>query len=96
MIEWVMHVPVLSTAHLTFETANTEIKDNRGPGGLYTVPFAEGFIVFSSDSGEDLVGDPEIPPDMLTCMKWAGKHGFEWVRFDSAGDVVEELPTYEW
>lgn len=96
MIGWVMHVPVLSTKHLTFGTMNAEIKDLQGPGGLFTVSFLGGFLVYVGGNGEDLEGDPEIPPDLIACLKWAREHGYdEWIRFDSHGTVVEELPRYE-
>lgn len=92
---WVMHVPVLSTGHLTYKTANAEITpDHNGPGDLLTIRFPEGFLVFCSD--ESVLVDIDVPGDLRACLKWAQTNGYEWLRFDSAGDQVGELPVYEW
>lgn len=91
---WVMNVPVLSTAHLTFKTANIEITlDFEGPGGLYAVSTPGGFMVHSDD---DVSEDPEIPDDLKRVLAWANEAGYEWVRFDPDGSIVGELTTYEW
>lgn len=91
---WMMHVPVISTGHLTEETANTEITpDFEGPGGLCAVPTPGGFMTYSCG---DVSEDPEIPDDLKQALVWALELGYDWVRFDADGDRIEELPWYEW
>lgn len=95
-VKWIMHVPVISTGHLTEETANTEItSDFEGPGGLYTLLTGNGFMCFFEEPHTDW-GAPDFPEDMLRVAVWAEANGYEWVRFDADGDRIEELPWYEW
>ena len=92
--KWIMHVPVISTGHLTEATANIKITSGfEGPGGLYTIPTPNGFMVYSDD---DVLEDPEIPDDLKCVLAWAEINGYEWVRFDPDGSTIEELPRYEW
>lgn len=86
---WIMNVPVLSTHHLTPETANTEVKDFTGPGELFTVLFDEGFMVFVEHA-------PDVPDDLMVVGKWARENGYSWVRFSGVGGTVKDLPVYEW
>jgi hypothetical protein len=49
--------------------------------------------------GEDDEEDVnEFPEDLKTLAKWLWAQPGEltWVRFDSDGDFVEGLPTYDW
>ena len=92
--KWIMHVPVISTGHLTEETANTEVTlDFEGPGGLYVVATPGDFMVYNSGHVSE---DPEIPNDLKQVLAWAEANGYEWVRFNADGDRIEELPWYEW
>ena len=93
---WMMTVPVISTAHLSFETLNEEItSDNAGPGDLYCVKFPEGFMVYNDEDANFLREDSTVPADLVLVLAWAQSSGYEWVRFDASGDVVEGLPVYE-
>lgn len=93
-VKWIMRVPVISTGHLTFKTANTEITpDFEGPGGLYAVSTPGGFMVYGSD---DALEDPEIPDDLRNVLAWTLERGYDWVRFDPDGGRIEELTWYEW
>lgn len=93
-VKWIMHVPVISTGHLTMESANIEITpDFEGPGYLYAIPTQGGFMVYG---GEDALENPEIPDDLRNVLSWALWNGYDWVRFDPDGDRIEELPWYEW
>jgi hypothetical protein len=42
---------------------------------------------------EDMDGQPSEFSDIFA---WARKHGYQWVRIDADGDVVDELPSYDW
>lgn len=93
---WIMTVPVLSTAHITADTAmylkriqNSYFED------LLTYDLGEnGFMVYVGD-----IEDPEDTsrPDLKACFAKAIELGANgWMRFDSAGTLYPELPTYYW
>ena len=88
MNNWIMHVPVLTSAHLTLATsmllANGEIDS------AVVAPYGEGMFLW--------VGCSPIPDDMPTDLQafvlWAQQHGYEWVRLDAIGTEFAGLHTY--
>ncbi len=92
---WVMKAPVISTGHLTRATADElgchpPQQDNAFD--VIAIPTGYGVMVHCKSASE-LAG---APPDLRRCGTWARKFGFDWLRFDADGDVVAELPWYEW
>ncbi|MFW6855335.1 hypothetical protein ACODYM_29010 [Burkholderia gladioli] len=89
-------VPVLSTSHISIDTRN-ELSSmsqlNADVTGVSVcAEYAEGYFVFF-----DQANDPGRMSDNVRDVRaWAQKNGFEWIRLDSAGDEVAELPKYEW
>ena len=38
----------------------------------------------------------EIPNDLLACIMFAHNLGCQWLCLDGDGEIVDELPVYEW
>ena len=83
---WTTKIPVLRSDHLKPETTvwltNTD--------DMLVATYDGGCFVFVGLSCDN------APRDMVTVTDWAHEQGFEWLRFDAAGDTVEALPLYEW
>lgn len=84
---WVMHVPVISTAHMP---ATNSLRDF---SSSVCAPYAEGGFLYLPD-------DPEIG-ELWTApiLDWVREHFGEdanWVRFDCDADVIEGLPVFDW
>lgn len=95
---WIMQAPVISTRHLkqaTLEALQANSPQHANEFGFYTMPTDCGAMVYCSDAGE-LEGDPEVPEDLRACLAWNLEQGYEWLRFDESGDVIAELPQYDW
>lgn len=43
----------------------------------------------------EMLEEMELPKDLFDVVSWAFNNGHEWVRLDSDGDRVEDLPYYE-
>lgn len=89
MSTWIMRVPVLSSAHLSFRTTKDLVE------GKYedqpVAPYAEGVFLWV-DYEE---APPGFPKDLKLLIEWARKHKYAWVRLDADGDVRRNLPTYK-
>lgn len=85
--QWTTLLPVLSTAHMPSALA---LEDLSG----YNVAMTEtgGFVYVGTD------GPGEDAPWLAPVWEWMSNNGFEdgWVRFDSAGDEIDGLPTFDW
>lgn len=88
----VMRVPIISTGHLKPKTVR-DIHMTVGTHGI-VAEYDWGFFIY--------VGDEDVskgwPEDLARAANWAQTLGFSWLRFDSSGDVVPDLPDYsvEW
>lgn len=82
-MNWIMSVPVLCTSHMPTFDALERISEP-------VAKTEEGGFVYLSP-------EPEYLPDWLRpIQKWASERSFTWVRFESIGDVIDILPTFEW
>lgn len=85
-------IPVLSTAHLSGPEARTGAND--WPVAAWENP-DYGFFCYVADAedpGEDW-------PGLAAAIRWAARHGYQWVRFDADGTIDfddPELGTYDW
>ena len=84
-LKWHMFVPVLSSFHMP------------GPNALEFD--AVRFKAISRHAPSDIVyiSDIEIedsPKWFKSVIAWAEKYDYQWIRFDSDGDIVD-LPLYE-
>jgi len=84
-------MPVISTCHIT--AATDRIMQDQGDQNpwTYIAPYSEGAFMYIQS--EDMEGQPTEFSDIFA---WARKHGYQWVRIDADGDVVDQLPSYEW
>ena len=86
---WVMHVPVLSTSHIEQETLN-----NLGPE-FQVLRMKEGAFVWI---GTEAYASANTPEELKPVIRWMNSAYPKewWVRFDRDGDIIPELPTFEW
>lgn len=91
----IMKVPVLSTAHVSEKTRDMLDFDN--PQWVHHCAKYE-FGWFIAVPTEEAEGCFEQKPsdDLAALFGWARKHGFGWLRLDSDGATVAELPTFDW
>jgi len=85
---------VISTAHITKDDGaslrhhrNWRMQDEWSD--LLAVPPASEMDEFEASS-------EGFSPEFIALMKLIREKGFEYVRFDADGDVIEGLPTIEW
>ena len=38
----------------------------------------------------------DVPFDLRLCMKFAKENHCQWINMDCDGEVIDELPKYEW
>lgn len=92
---WVMQCPVISTGHLTAELGKklSELLPGEDFHGFVAAVTPFGGFIACSDEGSL---DNEVPACLADALRWCLKEGFEWLRFDSDGDFIPELTTYDW
>lgn len=92
----VMHAPVISAAHLD-KTTRIKLSQDHNVFDLYRFVYDHGVFVFASDEAVLLssLDCEDIPADLAECFRWAWKEGFEWIRFDTDGDVIGSLPVLD-
>jgi hypothetical protein len=80
-----MEVPVLSTAHAPSAQALKALRHQM----LTAVDPDEGiyFVYFARDKPVDW---------MRPIHDWVRQKSYAWVRFDPDGDVIDDLPQYDW
>lgn len=44
----------------------------------------------------NILRDPEIPLDLKACVELALQYDCEWLCLDRDGEVLDNLPTYDW
>lgn len=76
-------MPIISTAHLS-----QSISANAS--ALLMARYDEGWFIYMDEEPSDY-----YPVWYEEIRVWARKEGFEWVRFDSDGPIID-LPTYKW
>ncbi len=86
---WMMHVPVLSTSHIKQETLN-----NLG-SEFQVLNLNEGAFVWI---GSDAYASANTPEELKPVIRWMNNTYPKewWVRFDRDGDIIPELPAFEW
>ena len=86
---WMMHVPVLSTSHIKHETLN-----NLG-SEFQVLNMKEGAFVWI---GSNAYASANTPEELQPVIRWMNNTYPKewWVRFDRDGDIIPELPVFEW
>jgi hypothetical protein len=97
---WVMRVPVLGTSHMKEDTA-ANLADmfmiGQNVYALDVAPYRFGCFLHVPDTDEPPeTAEEPIPEDLLAIFAWCRKERIEWVRLDRDGDVIADLPVYDW
>jgi hypothetical protein len=97
---WLQTLPVISTAHLDQSTARLLEGIGDDNPWVNCARYEFGFFL-SVPTDECDEGDGEscyvgMPSDLESVLKWARKKGYDWIRLDACGDVVEELHIFDW
>lgn len=85
---------VLSTAHVTAETAILLNETDCQKWPLVGGPYSEYGWFVSAHDGDAL--DRETSPDLIAVIAYAKSKDCSMILFDRDADTVDELPTYEW
>jgi hypothetical protein len=83
------------------------ISNTHLPGVLYTelLSFSSLFThgadfammrIVSQEKIDKLALKPADLHYICVMSRWAENNGYDWILFDRHGDIVEELPMYEW
>ncbi|OQS11666.1 hypothetical protein B0T37_04325 [Chromobacterium violaceum] len=97
-MNWIMTLPVLSTSHIREQT-NAWLQNHAGDWGRMTfAEYGSGYFIALGESDSDPVEQFPQHPDLQQLMRWVQTHypAATWLRLDADGDVVPELPTYDW
>jgi hypothetical protein len=89
--EWTMCLAVLSTGHAPSRGAIVSLCDR----SLSAVDHRWGLTFIYIDVDEDWEDDEAWVAPIAAWMR-ENYPGENWVRFDPDGDMVPELPSYEW
>lgn len=92
---WVMTAPVISTGHLTKATNEMLLEAGDTLNWMSCATYEDGYFISVPD---EIVLDElqPPPPDLVDIWAWARSKKFGWVRLDSSGDDIDELPSYDW
>lgn len=88
----------ISTAHYSQETDDFlwNVVDKMQDVSFAVIPTGTGFIIpvtFPVLDKDDLA---VIPSELAFVMGYAAANGCSYIRFDRDGDIIDDLPTWEW
>jgi len=98
----------LSTAHMTKEDdkllsamAKSHVHEP-GCTALWVMYTGYGYIIrvnldpeYVEQQDQDII-DEDLSDGILGAVRFARHHEARWLRFDRDGDIVNELPTWDW
>lgn len=101
---WEIRVPVISTAHIKLETSVylDLLSKSKLPQAMIVAKYPQGYFVSQLEDMYDLgaaelrVKYYDVPAELLGILLWADNKLYRWIRLDRDGDVIKELPTFEW
>ena len=82
----------ISTAHIKKSTANMVDAEEIFDMVVYKKDELGWWIVTSPN----ILRDPDVPSDLKTCVELALQYDCEWLCLDRDGEVLDNLPTYDW
>jgi len=86
---------VISTAHVTKETATALDRRGATMGGLLSYPHGEYgwmfYIAYVEKVDEDIV-----PDELMAAARYAQGLGCTWLLLDRDAGAIADLPTWEW
>ena len=82
----------ISISHLKEGTLNS-LSENKMP---YSYDYKEG--IFISVPDKDIIGKEirNLPSDLVVLLEYAWENDVLLIRLDTDGEVVDDLPVYEW
>lgn len=87
----------ISTAHIRPETAEMlEMEDATGDMGLTVYALGEGYESNGWLVYVDTEAYGDVPKDLRRLMEFCAGKNIDWLRLDGDGEILPELPTYEW
>jgi hypothetical protein len=99
---WIMKAPVISTAHITI-TDDKVLACQTCEYGLVMAILQPGYLLHISGyllHISDLHDDADFPKGISAelkdlCLKFAAI-GYDYLRLDPDGDILEDLPQFDW
>jgi hypothetical protein len=85
----------LSTAHLPEEIAAGDHLC-RVPGVLVVMRHQYGCLIYVPDSDDNWTDLDLCPLPVARILLYARDHGCQYIYLDGDGDIVPELPVWEW
>lgn len=94
----ITHVLTISTAHITRQTADLLVDADSDvwawPCCVSVYDKAEyGWWIFAAGAN---VRAKTMPKDLVDCIRLATRHNCDWLCLDCDGEIVPELPQYDW
>lgn len=85
---------VLSTNHVSADTAKYLDENDHNDWPVTGGPFSiYGWFMYAHDADEE---DLDIPADLRAIFDYVRSCGHTHVLLDCDGDILADLPTYEW
>jgi len=88
---WIMSVPVISTAHLPADVYQ-RLAEIMEEAHMATMKGGCGDLLCIDENDLDEKEDPEL---FAVVSYFRGK-GYDYLRFDADGDVIGDLPVWDW
>ena len=87
----------ISTAHIGPVTAHMlDAEDTTGDMGVTVYIMGDGYEADSWLIYVDPKAEGNVPEDLQRLMEFCAGKGIDWLRLDGDGEILPELPTYEW
>ena len=87
----------ISTAHISEET-NKKLQDEDDKLHDYgdVTVYKKEYVGFWIWCERDFDLSDNIPEDLARCINFTRDHNCEWLCLDCEGDIIDELPSYDW
>ncbi|WP_442951658.1 DUF5983 family protein [Paenibacillus sp. GYB003] len=82
----------LSTSHIHPKSNQWLSDDEQGVLAVFD-KHIYGYWILVPDAEADL---KDVPDDLQHILRFASELGCSWIMLDGDGQVIEELPTYDW
>lgn len=89
---WIMHVPVVNTAHMQL-TDDERLKTDDIGNGPVMADLKPGWLLCIEDFASDFEGYSDA---FLHLLETFHHLGFHHLRLDPDGNVLDDLPRFEW
>ena len=88
----------ISTAHYSQETDKflQNVVDETQDFSLKVIDTGAGFIIPAMIDALDTDDLDVIPEGLMAVMGYAEAKGCLYIRFDRDGELIDDLPTWEW